>query len=266
MTKIKRYLKLTWTLTKFKMSRSMIYSLNFWVAFFVDLLLFIFQLLSFTVIYQFVDDINGWTLAQMFVFVGTFTIVDGLGMGTWFFGIIELPNKIRTGNLDIMLIKPVDTQFYVSASNISPGSLFGVIAGAVIVSYGMVMGSYTLTPGRLAGYILLCLMMYLLMYSLSLLVRTTAFLFVKIDALAMAEDSAVEFAFRIPGTAFKGISKFIFMVLLPYGLIATVPTQFITVLLEPSQWLWVTGITLFFFLASRLFFKFGLNRYTSASS
>lgn len=266
MNRIKRYARLAALLFKLKTSRDMIYSLNFWIAFVVDLLLFLFQLLSFTVIYQFVDDINGWTLAQMFVFVGTFTIVDGLGMGTWFFGIINLPGRIRTGELDMMIVKPVDTQFYASLANFNPGSLFGVIAGTAIVGYGMALGGYELTAGRGAGYVILCLMMCLLMYSLSTIIRTFAFFFIKIDALTQAEDSAVEFAFRIPGVAFKGISRFVFMVLLPYGLVATVPTQFITALLAPNQWLAVSAITLIFFGGARLFFRLGLNRYTSASS
>jgi len=102
------------------------------------------------------------------------------------------------------------------------------------------------------------------MYSLFLLVRTTAFFFIKIDALTQAEESLVEFAFRIPGTAFKGISKFIFMVFIPYGLIATVPTEFITNLLDMKEWTAVISITAFFFIVSRLFFKLGLSRYSSA--
>ncbi|MDC7224128.1 MAG: ABC-2 family transporter protein [Spirochaetales bacterium] len=259
-----RYLRLTGKLFRMKLSRDMVYSLNFWIAFFVDMLLFIFQLVTFTVIYQFVDTINGWNLSQMFVFVGTFTIVDGLGMGTWFFGVLNLPGRIRSGELDMKIVKPVDTQFLISLESFNPGSLFGLIGGAIIVVYGMETGGFLFTPLRLGGYLLLVIMMNLLMYSLLLIVRTCAFFFVKINALTQAEDSALEFAFRIPGTAYQGAAKLIFFVLIPYGLIASAPTQFITALLEPEQWAVVTGVTLFFFTAARLFFRFGLNRYTSA--
>ncbi|MBN2626456.1 MAG: ABC-2 family transporter protein [Spirochaetales bacterium] len=261
---IRRYLRLTGMLMKMKISRDMVYSLNFWIAFVVDLLLFLFLLLSFTFVYRYTDSINGWTLPQIIVFMGTFTIVDGLGMGTWFFGIISLPEKIRTGALDMRITKPVDTQFLVSAESFNPGSFLGPVAGAFIVRYGMKAGNFALTPEKLAGYLLLVLMMYLLMYSLSLLVMTCAFFFVKIDALIQAEESAVEFAFRIPGTAFRGAAKFVFMVLIPYGLIATVPTQFLTAGLNWGQGAAVTAITLFFVTATRLFFRFGLSRYSSA--
>ena len=244
----------------------MVYSLNFWIAFVVDVLLFAFILLSFASIYRFVDDINGWTLNQMFIFVGTFHIVDSVAMATYFFGLLYLPGKIQTGSLDIMLVKPVDTQFYVSSDSFNPGSFLGVLSGAAMVTYGLSQGGYTVTGAQLAGYLLLLILMSSLMYSLFLLVRIFAFFFVKIDALTQAQDSAVDFAFRIPGTAFKGISKVVFMLIIPYGLIATVPTEFITNMLAPEQWATVIGITLFFGLFSRLFFKFGLGRYSSASS
>jgi len=249
---------------KYKMTSTMIYSISFWTAFFVDFLLFAFQILAFASIYRFIDTINGWTLNQMFIFIGTFSIVDSICMGTWFFGILSMPEKIRTGTLDIMIVKPLDTQFYLTFNSFNPGSLFGVITGSLMVSYGMINGGFTISPQRIAGYILLVIMMNLIFYSLFLLVRTTAFIFIKIDALTQAEDSLTEFAFRIPGTAFKGISKFIFMLFIPYGLIATVPTEFITNLLDLKEWAAVTGIVVFFFAASRLFFKFGLSRYTSA--
>jgi len=261
---MRRYLRLMIILMKYKLSRSMIYSLNFWIAFFVDFLLFIFQILAFASIYRFIDTINGWTLHQMFIFIGTFSIVDSICMGTWFFGLLSMPEKIRTGTLDIMIVKPMDTQFYITCDSFNPGSLFGIITGSLMVSYGMVNGGFSVSPTRIAGYILLVLMMNMLMYSLFLLVRTTAFFFIKIDALTQAEESLVEFAFRIPGTAFKGISKFIFMVFIPYGLIATVPTEFITNLLDMKEWTAVISITAFFFIVSRLFFKLGLSRYSSA--
>ncbi|MBI9100556.1 MAG: ABC-2 family transporter protein, partial [Spirochaetaceae bacterium] len=247
-----RYLRLMIILMKYKLTRSMIYSFNFWIAFFVDFILFAFQLLAFASIYRFIDTINGWTLNQMFVFIGTFSIVDSLAMGVWFFGLLPMPEKIRNGTLDVIIVKPVDTQFYLSCEGFNPGSLLGIITGAIMVGYGMINGGFSVTPSKIGGYILLVVMMNLVMYSLFLIIRTWAFFFVKIDALTQAEDSIVEFAFRIPGTAFKGISKFIFMVCIPYGLIATVPTEFITNLLDLNEWAAVCGITLFFLMASRL--------------
>ncbi len=261
-----RHFRLILLFIKLRISKSVVYSLNFWIAFFVDITLFAFQLLAFVSIYQFIDTINGWTLHQMFIFIGTFSIVDSLTMGSFFFGLINLPEQIRTGSLDMKITKPVDTQFYISIESFSPGSFFGIIPGGAMVAYGLSKGGFSVGIVHISGYILLVIMMYSIMYSLLLIVRTFAFHFVKIDALVQAEDSVVEFAFRIPGTAFIGVAKFIFLILLPYGMIATVPTQFITNLLSADQWLVIIGVTVFFNILARFMFKFGLSRYTSASS
>jgi len=261
-----RYIRLLILFIKLRISKSIIYSLNFWIAFFVDTVLFLFQILAFASIYQFIDTINGWTLNQMFIFIGTFSIVDSLAMGSYFFGLLYLPQHIRTGSLDIRITKPIDTQFYVSIENFSPGSFFGLITGGAMVSYGLIKGGYTIGPMHIFGYILLVFMMYSIMYSLMLIIRTFAFHFIKIDALVQAEDSVVDFAFRIPGTAYRGVAKFVFLILIPYGMVATVPTQFITNLLTPNQWLIVVGVTVFFNILARIMFQFGMSRYSSASS
>lgn len=263
---IRRYLKLVGIMFKQNMSKQMIYSGNFWVAFFVDLLLWVFQLVTFTSIFTHVDTINGWTLSHMFVFIGTFNIVDALNMGTYFFGLVEFPSKVRTGALDMMIVKPIDTQFFIAISHLNPGSLLGVVTGGLMVAYGMTTGGFSVTIGKIIGYLVLILMMYILHYALLMLLRVLSFLVVKINSLAEVEDSAIEFAFRVPGVAYKGISRIIFLVILPYGLLASAPTTFITELLSIEQWAAITGITLVFFILTRFLFKKGLKKYTSASS
>jgi len=263
---MKRYVRLLWILIKFKLSKSMIYSMNFWIAFFVDFILFLFHLLAFSTIFRFTDNINGWTLNQMAVFVGTFHLVDSLIMGSVFFGILNLPDRIRTGTLDLVLCKPVNPQFYISSDSFNPGSFFGVITGSAMIAYGMIQGAYPLTIPKVLGYLLLISLMFLLFYSLMLLIRSIAFFTIRIDSLLQAEDSVIEFAFRVPGSAYKGISRVIFMAVIPYGMIASVPTQFFTEGLSGLEWIWACGIPFFFFSVSRLLFRFGLSRYTSASS
>lgn len=49
-----------------------------------------------------------------------------------------------------------------------------------------------------------------------------------------------------------------------HGLIATAPTEFITGLFHPVQWLWIGAVTLVFTVGSNLFFYFGLSHYSSA--
>jgi ABC-2 type transport system permease protein len=80
------------------------------------------------------------------------------------------------------------------------------------------------------------------------------------------EDSLIELSMKVPGVVFEGVWKILFQVVLPYGLMATLPTQMLTGTLSLPSLLWGSGIAvLFTFFAFRLW-KFGLTRYKSASS
>jgi len=114
MKTIARHLRLIKTFFSFRMSNQMIYRASFWTAFFVDVSLFLIHLAVFQTLFFNVDSINGWSKYQMVFFVGTFTLIDGLEMWLYFFGVTSIPMKIREGKLDIYLTKPVNTLFWLT--------------------------------------------------------------------------------------------------------------------------------------------------------
>lgn len=261
-----RYIKLLYRLLIFKMNLKLMYRFDFWAAFFADGMLFVVQILMFGTIFTSVDQINGWEFYQIVVFVGTFTIVDGLAMGTYFFGVISLPEKIRSGELDVYIVKPVDTLFLVSFNQIDPGSLLVSVLGMLMVGYGMSMEGATPNVAQIGIYILAVVSMYILMYSLMVLLRTISFWFVKVKSLMDIENSVIEMAFMVPGSAFKGVVKILFMIVIPYGLLASGPTYVLTEWMSLPFYGLVFGISIVFYSMARLFFKKGMSIYSSASS
>ena len=264
--KVGRYLRFCITLLKFKLSRQMVYSFSFWLAFFVDLSLFLIQIAAFSAIFLQVDSINGWNRYQMIFFVGTFTVLDSIYMCTYFFGVIGIPDKIRTGKLDIYITKPVNTLFYVSFENMDLGSIILTVPGVLMLAYAS--GKLGIRPNlwNVTGYLLLILIMLILMYNLMIIIRSAAFWFIKIDSLGEFENEMVNFSFKVPGIAFRGAAKFFFYIILPYGLMATIPTQFFTGVLEGRYWIMTIAVTAGFTLISQMLWKLGLSRYGSASS
>lgn len=263
---MKHYLVLLWRLLQFKMSSKLIYRFDFWAAFFADSALFIVQLLMFGTIFTLVDTINGWSLHEIIIFTGTFTIVDGFAMGTYFFGVISLPDKIRSGDLDKYLIKPVNPLFLLSFDSLNPGSLFLSALGILIVIFGINLGKMTVTPLQLMFYILAMVSMYILMYSLMVLLRVMAFWVVKIQSIQEIENKVIELGFRIPGSAFQGGFKIFFMVLMPYALIASGPTYVLTSLGDIGIYIWTFAASGLFFMLATVLFKKGVSIYSSASS
>lgn len=262
----KRYARLLWVLLKMRLNRGMMYRFDFWTAFVTDLSIFALQIAMFSAIFLQVDTLNGWNINQMIVFIGTFTILDAAYMATYFFGVLTIPEKIRTGGLDTYIVRPVNTLFYVSFEHMDPGTAILIIPGVMMVAYGVGMLGVTVTVWRILGYAFLLLLTYSLMFTLMILIRTLAFRFVKIDAFCEIEGELVNFSFRIPGVVFHGAWKLIFFVLLPYGLMATIPTQFLTDVLDGRYWLMTLAVCTVFWGLCIWLWKCGLRRYGSASS
>lgn len=263
---IRRYFKLAGLLLKFRLNRQMIYSFSFWAALFVDLSVFLIQIAVFSAIFLQADSINGWNRHQLIFFVGTFTILDSLWMCSYFFGVIGIPEKILTGKLDIYIVRPINTLFFVSFENMDLGSILLTIPGIVMLVYSAGKMGIVVTPGKILGYILLICVMLVLIFDLMVILRSAAFWFTRVDSLNEFESEMVNFSFRVPGVVYKGLTKVIFYLILPYGLLATIPTQFFTGMLEGRYWLLTLFVGAMFTFINQLIWKLGLKRYSSASS
>lgn len=263
---IKKYIRLFIHLIKLRLSREIIYSFNFFAALFVDGMLFIIQMLAFTTIFSQVDSVNGWSKYYMIIFIGTFTILDGLYMATYFFGVITIGDKIRNGELDLYITKPVNTLFFVSFENMNIGSILISILGVMMVAYGTENLGIEMTFIKVFGYVLLLFLMYILMYDLMIILRCCAFWFTKADNIYKLENELANFCFKVPGIMYKGIGKIIFYFILPYGLIATIPAEFISGTITIQGWLTALGVSGIFSFLAVFLWKRGLGRYSSASS
>jgi ABC-2 type transport system permease protein len=251
-------------LLRIRLSRLAADPSSFWAAFFVDTTVFFVQAAAFSVIYLNVESINGWDLWRSVLFVGTFTLIDGIYMFLYFFGLIRIPEIVNSGKLDLYLVKPFDPLLHLSFDSVDPGSGFLAIPalfliGTAAANLGMEIGFW-----NFAGYALGILLMLVLMYSLMVLVRIPAFWFGRATAFQNAENSLAEFAFRIPGKVWTGALRILFCAALPYGLIATFPATIFFGEAGLGDWALAIGVTCAFTLFARLAWRAGLRRYSGA--
>ena len=263
---MKKYFKLIKTLLSCRLSNQMIYQASFWSALLVDTVYFTVQLLTFNAIFGQIDRIGEWQRGHMAVFIGTFTILDAVYMSTYFFGVLSIPETIRSGKLDLYLTKPCNNLFLLAFEQMNLGSILAVVPGLIMVGWGVAQLGISLTFWQIVGYITMLILMYILMFWLMVLLRLPAFWWIKLTVLDHLEGSLVEFAFRVPGVLYKGIWKLIFYVLLPYGLMATFPTSILTGSFSWQGWLLALGVLGGFSLLVSSLWKAGLRQYNSASS
>jgi len=253
-------------LIKMKLSRMMAFRLGFFGAFFADGTLFVVQLLTFAVIYSQVDSIGDWGRGQMLIFIGTFSMINGLNMFIYFFGVSGISWKIREGALDHYVTKPGNTLLRLTFEEVNLGSAPLLLLSGGIIAWGVSVQNIQVTPMLLFGYSGMVLLMTLLYYDMELILRTITFFVISATPIDQLEGDMIMLNFKVPGVIYKGFFKVLFYYVLPYGIMATIPTQVLSRSYTLSGVLTGIAIVIAFTAFALWFWRFGLRHYKSASS
>lgn len=261
-----RNLRFILVLIKMKFSHMMMYRLSFFGATFVDGSLFILWLLMFNSIYSNVESIGGWNRGQMTVYLGTFSLLNAINMTIYFFGVNGIPYKIKSGDLDHYITKPVNPLLRITFENVNPGSSPLILLSIGIIVYGIRLAGITVGTGTLIWYIIFIILMAILYYDMEVIIRTIPFFVVSATNVERLEGAAFDLCMRVPGVLFKGIFKILFYFILPYGIMATIPAQIITNSVSSTMIAASVVIAVIFTVFTLKFWQLGLKHYKSASS
>ena len=80
------------------------------------------------------------------------------------------------------------------------------------------------------------------------------------------EEAGIDLCMKLPGIAFYGVYKIIFCLILPYGIMATLPVQSMIGEMNLRTAFYGIGIVVLFSVITAVLWKQGLKHYNSASS
>lgn len=243
-----------------------VFRLDFFAPFFVDGSLFLIQLLAFGVVYANVDTVGNWGRGEMILYIGTFSLLNAVNMTVYFFGINAIPDKVRSGELDLYLSKPVSPLFRLTFENISPGSIPLILMSVCIIVFGVSGLETELTFARLAAYLFWIMLMEVLYYEMEVIIRSVSLYIVSMARMEQIEEAGIDLCMKLPGIAFYGVYKVIFYLILPYGIMATLPVQQMTGEMTLQMAVYGIGVVALFTAITCMVWKCGLRRYNSASS
>ncbi len=244
----------------------MVFRFDFFAPFFVDGSLFVIQLMAFWAIYKNVDTIGGWNQGEMVIYIGTFSLINAINMVIYFFGLNTLPAKVKSGELDLYLTKPISPLFRLTFEKITPGSIPLVLMSLCILIYGMRMTEYEYQISKIAAYCFWVLVMEILYYEMEVLFRAASLFLITNARLEQIEEAGISLCMKVPGIALYGGYKIIFYLVLPYGIMATFPVQSLIGDMNWKRALYGIGIVVLFSILTRFVWKQGLRQYRSASS
>lgn len=244
----------------------MVFRLDFFGPFFVDGSLFVIQLMAFAAVYSNVDQIGGWGIGEMTLYIGTFSLLNAVSMTVCFFGVNGIPGKVRSGELDLYLTKPVSPLFRLTFENVSPGSIPLVLMSICIIAYGAGHLQSSITGKAVAAYLFWLAVMQILYYEMEVLIRSVSLYIVSTARMEQLEDAGISLCMKLPGIAFYGGYKIIFYLILPYGVMATLPVQSLIGEMDRPLAGYGIFVVLLFTLLTGVVWKKGLRHYNSASS
>ena len=205
--------------------------------------------------------LGGWTWNEALIVLGLYTLLDGFTSCLLQPNLSKIVNHVQQGTLDFVLLKPVDSQLWLSLRCFSPWGAPGLLAGCVLV----VLGLPEISPQSLLLGGLLLASGAAILYSLWFSLAALSIWFVKVwNATEVLRYTLV--AGRYPVSAYPPALRLVFVFVLPVAFMTTVPSQ---ALLGQGSWHWALGSVLMAagsLIASRFFWQFALRHYTSASS
>ena len=209
--------------------------------------------------------LGGWSWEAALVVLGLHTLLDGLSSTLLRPNLGELVKQVQNGSLDFVLLKPIDSQFWVSLRTWSPWGVPEMALGLVLVLTGLIRSGVHPQPSSLLLACLLVLSGGLILYSLWFMLAATSIWFVKIWNATEVLRSLLG-AGRYPLSAYPPALRLLLTTLLPIAFLTTVPAE---ALLGKAQPLWMAAsvsVALLALLASRWLWRLALRHYTSASS
>jgi len=269
---MKRYLTTTARFWSASIAAEMEYRANFIMSALGSVMVLVGSVFTLGLFYQHDYQMGGWSWPQAMIVIAIYTVLDG------FQAMLLAPNRtqvtelVREGTLDFVLLKPIDTQYWLSVRKLSIWGAPNVVLGLALLVWAMTRLDTFPSPGSIAlGAVAIVLGMVAL-YALGYILSTLTIWFVKLFNVTMAMQALLE-AGRYPIAAYPIAYQVFFTFILPVAFMTTVPAQAILGDAGGSSAAgvagWIAGsfvVALALLLVSHAFWRFAMRYYTSASS
>ena len=150
---VARYLRLLGHLARYTLNRELAFRGNFLVKVSVEVLWLGILVAFYRTVFARTSNVAGWSEPQYFFFVGCFFALNGLIEMLFLENCNEFAELVRTGDLDFLLLKPIDEQFLITLRRIDWGTAPNVLMGAVVMVIALVQKGWQFDLVRVATFL-----------------------------------------------------------------------------------------------------------------
>ena len=221
--------------------------------------------LAFLLLYSFTDEVAGWSRAEALMLVGVYRVVDGVLALQVAPNMLAIGGYVRRGEMDFMLLRPVDTQFLVSLRWLQPPEAMNILIGVVLAAYAGERAGVEWSAGGVLAAALFALCGVVLLYCVWFFTVTFSFWLVQVDALELLFYTGWETA-RYPVGYFRGLVRALLTFAFPVAFATTFPTQALLGELDPRLLLAGVVLAALALMGTHRFWGYAVRHYSSASS
>jgi ABC-2 type transport system permease protein len=272
MAVVLKYLRLLGSLGRYTLARELAFRGNFLVKVSVEVLWLAILLAFYRTVFARTSMVAGWSEPEYLFFVGCYFALNGLIETLFLENCNEFAELVRTGDLDFLLLRPIDEQFLITCRRVDWSTAPNVLMGAAVMGLSLFelhgLG-WRFDPPRVLAFFVLFGCGTAIAYSFMLALTSVSVWMVRNQSLMEMWWLFSSLA-RYPKEIFartwaEGIGAF-FTFVLPILLVVNVPARAMVKALEPRMIGFTLLATVASVWASRRFFQRALRSYRSASS
>lgn len=261
----KKYGSVFLQLQKINLMKRMAYPGSFLLNIATVFLVMILNVLFINVSFGYINNLAGWTYHQVLAVVGAYMIIEGF-MWAFMSQLNPINRHIMEGTLDGVLLKPIDDQFLVSFWRGDFEDFVRMLTGASAIIFAA-RNVASFDSWHCLLFLMLLFNGLLTLYGFNLIIRSLSIWIIDGSSLWILIERITSNSQYPVDIYYNKYVRGLFTFVIPLAFVATVPAKILTNV--AIDWKLITLSFLMagiFFFGSRIFWKFSLRHYASASS
>lgn len=264
------YLRLLGVFARFSLTREMAFRGNFVMKVLLELVWLMILLVFYQTLFRGVDSISGWDRYSFLFFLGCYYTLEGVVETLFLENFVEFSDLVRSGNLDLHLLKPIDEQFLLSFRLIDWSTVPKLFIGSGMMVISVLQLDHPVGALNIACFLGTFIAGVAMAYSFLLILSSTAIWMVRNQSLMelwWLFSTLMRYPRDIYNVTWAWPVRIVFSFVLPALLVVSVPAEVIGRETMNPWWICWMGISALLSLAlSRWIFIRSIACYRSASS
>ena len=214
-----RLLRRYWQLA---VARETQYRANFIALGVVGIIETIITVLPMLLLFGFTDALDGWTRGEAIALVGLYRTAISIYELFAGNGVLRLSHDVNNGDLDLLLIRPVNTQFLVTFRYVSLFQIVNVLIGVLVFSIGIFQSEIILTWQSILQMVVIFASGLVLLGAVVSAGAYIAFRATTVEQLPWAVMDIAQMG-QYPISFYPGPVKSVLTIIVPVAFVTTIP-------------------------------------------